>query len=80
MKISGIKPDKGRIGHLAAKMMQKTKNLEKRQQKAIEEKENLLKDLERKDSLFLRPLQHYKSLLVSASHLSYQFWRKKIIF
>ena len=78
VKISGIKPDKGRIGHLAAKMMQKTKNLEKRQQKAIEEKENLLKDLERKDSLFLRPLQHYKSLLVSASHLSYQFGERKL--
>ena len=78
VKISGIKPDKGRIGHLSAKMMQKTKNLEKRQQKAIEEKENLLKDIERKDSLFLRPLQYYKSLLVSASQLSYQFGERKL--
>ena len=78
VKISGIKPDKGRIGHLSAKMMQKTKNLEKRQQKAIEEKENLLKDLERKDSLFLRPILHHKSILVSASQLSYQFGERKL--
>ena len=59
-------------------MMQKTKNLEKRQQKAIEEKENLLKDLERKDSLFLRPILHHKSILVSASQLSYQFGERKL--
>ena len=78
VKISGIKPDKGHIGRLSSKMMQKTKNLEKRQQKSIEEKENLLKDIERKDSLFLRPLQHYKSLLVSASELSYQFGERKL--
>ncbi len=35
---SGSKLDKGFVGHKAAKMMKRAKNLELRQQKAIEEK------------------------------------------
>ena len=45
-KISGVKPDKGYIGHKAAKMMQTAKNIERRREKAAEAKENLLKDVE----------------------------------
>ncbi len=40
---SGSKLDKGFVGHKAAKMMKRAKNLESRQQKAIEEKSKLLK-------------------------------------
>lgn len=40
---SGSKLDKGFVGHKAAKMMKRAKNIEARQQKAIDEKSNLLK-------------------------------------
>ena len=43
MKVSGVKPDKGHIGHQSAKMMKKSKNLEHRQNKAIEEKTEFTK-------------------------------------
>ncbi|MGL5314672.1 MAG: ribosomal protection-like ABC-F family protein [Peptostreptococcaceae bacterium] len=43
--------DRGFIGHKAAKMMKRAKCLEKRQNKAIEEKTKLLKNVERIDRL-----------------------------
>ncbi len=43
--------DKGYIGHKAAKMMKRAKSLEKRQNKAIEEKSELLKNIEEVEKL-----------------------------
>ncbi|WP_113928098.1 Lsa family ABC-F type ribosomal protection protein [Bacillus sp. P14.5] len=57
---SGSKLDKGFVGHKASKMMKRSKNLEARQQKAIEEKSNLLKNVEKMESLQIQPLK-YKS-------------------
>jgi lincosamide and streptogramin A transport system ATP-binding/permease protein len=54
---SGSKLDKGFVGHKAAKMMKRAKNLESRQQKAIEEKSKLLKNVEKTESLKLEPLE-----------------------
>ena len=65
VKASGVKPDKGHIGHQSAKMMKKSKNLEKRQNKAIEEKQNLLKDIETKESLSLHSLHHHMGVMVA---------------
>ncbi len=45
VKVAGLKPDKGYVGHKAAKMMQRSKNIERRQSKAIEEKSDLLKNI-----------------------------------
>lgn len=53
---SGLRPDRGYIGHKSAKMMRRAKAVEARQQRALEEKSALLKDLERTESLKLRPL------------------------
>lgn len=50
------KPDRGYIGHKAAKMMQRSKTLEQRQQKAITEKTALLQNAERFDALKLSAL------------------------
>lgn len=69
-KISGSKPDKGYIGHKSAKMMKRSKNLEKRQEKAIEEKKSLLKDVEKSESLKLHQLSHHKENLISVKNLS----------
>lgn len=45
-KTAGLKPDKGYIGHKAAKMMQSAKNIETRRLNAAAKKEKLLKDTE----------------------------------
>ena len=79
VKISGVKPDKGYIGHKAAKMMKRSKNLENRQNKAIEEKQNLLKDIETKENLLLHPLHHRKNPLISVSNLSSYYGEKQIL-
>ena len=79
VKVSGVKPDKGHIGRQSAKMMKKSKNLENRQNKAIEEKQNLLKDIETKESLLLHPLHHYKNPLISVSDLSSYYGEKQIL-
>ena len=49
---------KGHIGHMSAKMMQKSKNLQNRQNKALEEKSKLLKNVEYDEQLKLYPLQY----------------------
>lgn len=67
---SGLKPDKGYIGHKAAKMMKRSKNLELRQENAIEEKSKLLKNIETADNLSVKPVPYYKSRLVEAENLS----------
>lgn len=53
---SGLRPDRGYIGHKSAKMMQRAKSIDQRRQKALEEKSGLLKDLEKAEVLKLRPL------------------------
>lgn len=53
---SGSKLDKGYVGHKAAKMMKRAKNIESRQQTMIEEKSKLLKNIENKERLEIQPL------------------------
>lgn len=53
---SGLKADKGRVGHMAAKMMRRSKAIEARRLSAAEEKENLLRNVEEAEPLKLRPL------------------------
>lgn len=53
------------IGEKSRRMQMMYKNLEKRRQKAVSNKENLLKNLETTEVLQLNPLRHYKKVLVS---------------
>lgn len=62
--------DKGFVGHKAAKMMQRSKNIEERRQKAIEEKSTLLKNVETEESLKLYPLSYHSNLLATVSDLA----------
>lgn len=57
--------DKGYVGHKAAKMMKRSKTLETRQQKAIEEKSALLKNKETAEALKMQPLDYHSDTLVS---------------
>lgn len=72
-KNSGLRPDRGFIGHKSAKMMQRAKNLEDRQQRAIQEKTGLLKDIERADSLKLAPLAYHSDRLLEGRELAISY-------
>jgi lincosamide and streptogramin A transport system ATP-binding/permease protein len=68
--ISGIKADKGYTGHQAAKMMKRSKCLEARQEKAIEEKSSLLKNIETADSLSIKPMRYHSRRLLEVEDLT----------
>lgn len=70
---SGSKLDKGYVGHKAAKMMKRAKNIESRQQKAIEEKSKLLKNVEKTEPLKLEPLKFHSNELVVLKDVSVQY-------
>lgn len=59
--------DKGFVGHKAAKMMKRSKVIEARQQRAIEQKSELLKNAETAQMLKILPLTHHFETLVSFS-------------
>ena len=66
---SGLRPDKGYIGHKSAKMMKRSKTIEARQEKALEEKEGLLKDRETAQALKLAPLDYHSETLASCERV-----------
>ncbi|MDF2866358.1 MAG: yheS 5 [Clostridia bacterium] len=70
--------DKGYIGHQAAKMMQRSKAIEKRKEKAIKEKSSLLKNIDRVDDLTMKPLEYEKELLLWINGLSISYGEKVI--
>lgn len=55
------------IGEKTKRMEKRRKNLENREEKAIEEKSGLLKNLETAEDLKLFPLRHYKDISVNLS-------------
>ncbi len=69
-RIGGLRPDRGYIGHKAAKMMKRSKSLESRQQKAIDEKSSLLKNIERADALKISTLPAPAERLLSIRNLA----------
>jgi lincosamide and streptogramin A transport system ATP-binding/permease protein len=77
--LSGVKADKGHIGHQAAKMMKRSKSLEARQENAIEEKSKLLKNIEAADSLSIKPKAYHTSRLIDAENLSILYDGKKVV-
>lgn len=66
---SGLRPDRGYIGHKAAKMMKRAKTTEARRLEAVEEKSTLLKNIEQAEDLKLCPLSHPKNRLAEARDL-----------
>lgn len=70
--------DKGYVGHKAAKMMKRSKAIEARQKKAIEQKSALLKNAETVDTLKIQPLKYHSDTLVSFSDISVIYDVKQI--
>lgn len=62
--------DKGYVGHKAAKMMKRSKNIEARKEKAIEEKSKLLKNAESAEALRIVPVSYHSEKLVSFREVS----------
>lgn len=62
-RVGGLRPDRGYIGHKAAKMMKRAKSIENRKQTAVEEKTKLLKNIESTERLKISELEYYKDKL-----------------
>jgi len=56
--------DKGYVGHKSAKMMKRSKTIEKRKQQAIEQKAVLLKNVEFVNALKMNPESYHSDMLV----------------
>lgn len=65
--------DKGFIGTKAAKMMQRSKSLERRKEKEIEKKEVLLKNIEEVEPVKFQLLTPAKNVLASAEGLGFGY-------
>lgn len=70
--------DKGYIGHKASKIMKSSKVMEQRIEKAIDEKTNLLKNIDRNDKLKLIPLMNNKNPLIVINNLQIKYNDKTI--
>lgn len=75
---SGIKPDKGYIGHKAAKMMKRSQSIASRKEEAIQQKSKLLQNIEKEDILKLTPLQYHKQTLLECKNVSLYYGQKRV--
>lgn len=62
---SGLRPDRGFVGHKAAKLMKRAKSMESRIEKDISEKNKLLRNVDEAPPLKLSPLKHHSSKLIT---------------
>lgn len=75
---SGIKPDKGYIGHKAAKMMKRSQVITSRKETAIEQKEKLCKNIEQEQDLKLFPCPYHKQVLLELKEVSLFYGQKRV--
>lgn len=75
---SEVTIDRGYVGHQSAKMMKKSKVIERRIEKAIGEKENLLNNIDRNESLKLVPLEARKNPLAILDNIQIKYNDKPI--
>ncbi len=67
-KIGTHSADRGAVGAQAARMMQKALNVQRRKEKAIEEKRGLLHNVEKVGDLKLTVLRHPKDVLITVAN------------
>ena len=77
-KIGSGPVDRGYIGHKAAKMMKRSKAIEKRYEKAIEEKKNLLKNVEPLEKLQMNVLDHHAKPYINAEDFTIAYGDENI--
>ncbi len=64
------------VGEKSRRMQMRRKNTERRQERAIEEKSSLLKNIETADDLKLFPLRHHKDVLVRLESVGISYLSK----
>ncbi len=67
------------IGEKSRRMQQRRKNLENRQNKEIEEKTGLLKNLETVQDLKIFPLRHHKSVIIEMQDVTIAYEDKTVL-
>lgn len=75
---SGSDVDRGYVGHKSAKMMKRSKVLEQRIEKSIEQKSGLLNNIDRTDSLKIVPLAINRSPFIIANQLQIRYQDRNI--
>ena len=70
--------DKGYVGHKASKIMKSSKVMKQRTKKAIDEKNKLLKNVDRNETLKMIPLKSNKNPLVLVNNLQIKFDERTI--
>lgn len=70
--------DRGYIGHKSAKMMKRSKVIEKRYEKAIEEKKKLLKNIEPIEKLQMNVLEHHAKPYMTVEDFTVSYDNKDI--
>lgn len=75
---SGLKVDRGYVGHKAAKMMKRSKAIENRQMDLIEEKAQLLKNIEAEEDLKITPLPYPSNRIIELRNINLSFGKKKL--
>lgn len=75
-KNSGLRPDRGFIGHKAAKMAQRSKTIGDRRKTAADEKSSLMKNIESNESLKLSPLKFHTEKLAELKDISIFYGEK----
>jgi len=77
-RTAGLRPDRGYIGHKAAKMMKRAKTAERRAEKAAEEKAKLLKNVEKMEDVFVHPLIHHANRLIEYRDVFLRYGEKEV--
>lgn len=78
-KIGNGSVDRGFIGHKSAKMMKRSKNVEKRIDKYIEEKNTLLKNIDISEDLKIHCLEYYKDELIKLNNVQIFYDNNQIL-
>lgn len=72
-KNSGLRPDRGFIGHKSAKMMKRSKSIIARKESALEEKADLLKNIETADTLKIHQVPFKTKQLIHMENVSIKY-------
>ena len=78
LKYEKCKDTRAFVGEKSRRMQMRRKNLERRQNREIEEKEGLLKNIETAEDLKLFPLRHHKPVLVKMEDVQISYGEKKL--
>ena len=77
-KISGVKPDRGYVGHKSAKMMKTSKAINKKIHKKTQEKKLLLKNIEYNEDLKITPIYFHSNNFIKLNHVNLFYDKKDV--